>query len=176
MRPKSTSSVSGGNVARPGLRLRQLGVADLGVASALEAAAYGSDSWNRATLEDELRSRFAHYVLAETATPGGLETPVGMAGVWFMRDQLHVATLAVDPHWRRRGIASRLLEHCIELAREAELGSIALEVQESNVGARALYERFGFRSIGKLRGYYGASDRDAVVMELAVRGVGSGGR
>jgi len=89
---------------------------------------------------------------------------VGFAGVWFTRDQLHLVTIAVDPGWQRRGVAALLLLRCVELAEEAALSSIALEVRPANTGARALYERFGLREVGRLRRYYSDTGEDAVLM------------
>lgn len=89
---------------------------------------------------------------------------VGFAGVWFTRDQLHLVTIGVEPGWQRRGVAARLLLRCVELAEEAALGSIALEVRPKNIGARALYERFGLREVGRLRGYYADTGEDALLM------------
>ena len=89
---------------------------------------------------------------------------VGFAGVWFTRDQLHLVTIAVAPGWQRRGVAARLLLRCVELAEEEALGSIALEVRPANAGARALYQRFGLREAGRLRGYYPDSGEDALLM------------
>ena len=46
----------------------------------------------------------------------------------------------------------------------AALASIALEVRPANEGARALYERFGLREVGRLLGYYPDTGDDAVLM------------
>jgi len=128
--------------------------------------AYGTDAWSRRTLKDELVSGFSEYVVAELQTNSASSSElVGYAGVWFMRDQLHVATIAVDPKRRRLGIGARLLLRCFEMAAEAELPSVVLEVRASNDGAQALYEQFGFRRIGRLRGYYRDDGEDAIVME-----------
>jgi ribosomal-protein-alanine acetyltransferase len=135
--------------------------ADLDAVRAIEVAAYATDAWSRRTLEDELVNGFSSYVVAEA--PNG--RVAGYAGVWFMRDQVHLATIAVDPPFQRLGIAARLLLRCFELAEEAEMPSLVLEVRESNTGAQALYERFGFRHIGRLRNYYRNDGEDALVME-----------
>ena len=53
-----------------------------------------------------------------------------------------------------------------DLAIEAELDSVALEVRASNAGALRLYERCGFRRVGHLRRYYSNNGEDAIVMLL----------
>lgn len=78
-----------------------------------------------------------------------------------------VVTLDVHPDHRRHGDGGALLSRLI-----ADLGSegvreISLEVDVTNAGAIAFYERFGFRTVARLRGYYGPG-RDAFEMALAV--------
>jgi ribosomal-protein-alanine N-acetyltransferase len=141
--------------------IREMTEHDLDAVRRIEEVAYGTDAWSRRTLEDELVNGFSSYLVAEA--PNG--RIAGFAGVWFMRDQLHLVTIAVDPPFQRLGIAARLLLACLELARKAEMPSVVLEVRESNVGAQALYERFGFRRLGKLRKYYKDDGEDALVME-----------
>jgi len=148
------------------IRLRPMAKGDLDEVRRLEEAAYGSDAWTRRTLEDELVNGFSEYVVAEVLdSPGTQPNLAGFAGVWFMRDQVHLVTIAVDPERRRRGIAARLLLRCFELTAVAEMPSMVLEVRESNVGAQALYERFGFSRLGRLRKYYRDDGEDAIVME-----------
>ena len=134
---------------------------DLDAVRTIEQVAYGTDAWSRRTLEDELVNGFSSYVVAEAAD----RRILGFAGVWFMRDQLHLVTIAVDPPSQRLGIAARLLLNCLEQAREAEMPSVVLEVRESNSSAQALYEQFGFRRLGLIRKYYKDNGEDALVME-----------
>ncbi len=89
---------------------------------------------------------------------------VGFIGVWYMQDQMHLVTIAVDPAQQGRGIGARLLLECMDLAREAELPEVVLEVRVTNERAKALYERFGFRRAGTLLAYYQDNGEDAHVM------------
>jgi len=63
----------------------------------------------------------------------------------------YLDALAVHEAERRRGIGSRLLEHCFMLARAAGCSEIALHVVNTNPDARRLYERFGFTVRGEQR-------------------------
>jgi ribosomal-protein-alanine N-acetyltransferase len=74
----------------------------------------------------------------------------------------HVMNIAVEPERRRRGIGSALLYALLE--RVGDDARITLEVRQSNTGAVALYERFGFRSAGVRRRYYADNGEDAVIM------------
>jgi [ribosomal protein S18]-alanine N-acetyltransferase len=74
----------------------------------------------------------------------------------------HVMNVAVDPDFRRRGIAGALLGALLE--RVGADAQVTLEVRQSNAGALALYERFGFRSAGVRPRYYADNGEDAVIM------------
>ena len=75
----------------------------------------------------------------------------------------HVMNVSVDPDHRRRGIASTLLSELLERVRDPQ-AQFTLEVRDSNRGAIALYERFGFRSAGVRRRYYQDNGEDALIM------------
>jgi ribosomal-protein-alanine N-acetyltransferase len=75
-----------------------------------------------------------------------------------------ILNLAVDPVWRRRGVARKLLE--AELSRSKT--QWFLEVRESNAAARQFYESLGFRPTGRRENYYRSlsegSPEGAIVM------------
>ena len=75
----------------------------------------------------------------------------------------HVMNVAIDPARRREGIASTLMTHLFETA-DRPHEQYTLEVRESNEGAIALYERFGFRGAGHRRAYYHDNREDALIM------------
>jgi [ribosomal protein S18]-alanine N-acetyltransferase len=75
-----------------------------------------------------------------------------------------VMNVAVAPERRREGIASALLRQLLDETRGDARRGYTLEVRVSNVGAIALYERFGFRPKGVRRGYYTDNREDALIM------------
>ena len=175
-----------GQTAR--IAIRPLTPADVRAVRRLERAAYGSAN-PRTAFERELRNGLSAYLAAvdAAASPAqrrrwtrrgpvgwlrrrlgaGEGAPIlGFAGVWYTHEQLHLVTIAVDPRQQRRGIALALLLAVCDLAIEAELDGVALEVRSSNAGAMRLYERCGFRRVGRLRNYYSDNREDAIVMLL----------
>lgn len=96
--------------------------------------------------EKEMREEVAGYLMA-----------------WQVADELHITNLAVAPSRRRSGLGGALLAHALGEAARNGATWCQLEVRTSNVSARVLYERSGFRSIGVRRGYY-QDGEDAVVM------------
>lgn len=60
-----------------------------------------------------------------------------------------IGNVAVDPMWRRRGIARRLMQAAIDLAREQDADWISLQVRSDNASAGDLYRSLGFESVGE---------------------------
>jgi ribosomal-protein-alanine N-acetyltransferase len=89
---------------------------------------------------------------------------VGYAGMFGAIDDGHITTIAVDPAWQRRGIATRMLLVLARGAVERGRRNLTLEVRMSNSGAQALYQRFGFVPAGVRKGYYPETGEDALVM------------
>jgi ribosomal-protein-alanine N-acetyltransferase len=81
-------------------------------------------------------------------------------------EAFHVMDIAVDPDHRRGGVASGLLDGVFE--RAGEDANFTLEVRVSNVGAIALYERYGFRGVGRRPRYYADNGEDAIIMWRAI--------
>ena len=92
-----------------------------------------------------------------------------VAGFLVCRDtspgEAEVLNVAVDPEFRRRGIATALLR----AAGARHPGELFLEVRESNLPAQALYAKLGFTVCGRRPGYYENPPETAIVMRL-VRG------
>ena len=88
---------------------------------------------------------------------------VGYAGAMFVVDDAHVTNIAVSPRVQRQGFATRLLAELAWASIEHGATALTLEVRVSNVGAQALYERFGFESAG-IRSKYYENIEDAIVM------------
>jgi ribosomal-protein-alanine N-acetyltransferase len=105
-----------------------------------------------------LRSTRAYYVARVDSAV------VGYAGLMLGVDEAHVTTIAVDPSWHRRKIATRLLLVLAGEAIQRGASSLTLEVRVGNTEAQALYRRFGFGPAGIRKNYYVETNEDALVM------------
>lgn len=63
-------------------------------------------------------------------------------------DEIYLDTLAVFPEHRHRGLAGRLINAVVEKARSTGK-PVGLLVDYDNPGARSLYEKCGFKSVGE---------------------------
>ena len=91
---------------------------------------------------------------------------VGMIVAWLLAGEVHIATIATHPDFRRQRIASRLLLHTLSQAREEGALSSFLEVRESNLAAQEMYRKFGYEVAGRRKRYYRDNDEDAILMKL----------
>ncbi len=99
-------------------------------------------------------------------SPGGAAEVLGYAVLWCVLDQGELANIAVRPELRGRGLGARLLDEVLAAARRRGVTKLYLEVRDSNETALRLYERFGFREVGRRRSYYQEPREDARVMAL----------
>ena len=148
-------------VARPpvALRIEPMTLDDLPAVHAIERASFAVP-WPDDAYRNEIRTnRLASYVVARLD-----DQVVGFAGIWLMVDEAHVTTFAVDPRWRRRGVGERMLLALLDLSIARQAREATLEVRLSNLPARKLYEKHGFRPVGIRPRYYSDNGEDALIM------------
>ncbi len=115
--------------------------------------------WSKGSFEKELHNELAYYQCAEES--GKI---MGYMGMWRILDECHITNVAVLPEYRKRGIASMLINKMVEICKCSEIQSMTLEVRESNMPAINLYEKFDFVSAGKRPRYYSKPVEDAIIM------------
>jgi ribosomal-protein-alanine N-acetyltransferase len=69
----------------------------------------------------------------------------------------HILTIDVPPVYRRKGIAQKLLYEIETILREKGIKECRLEVRENNTAALKLYQKLGYKKIGRLEKYYGTA-------------------
>jgi ribosomal-protein-alanine N-acetyltransferase len=132
---------------------------DLRAVHAIEHASFSVPWPDDAYRNELLTNRLASYVVARAG-----DAVIGFAGLWVMVDEAHVTTFAVDPGWRRRGVGERLLLALLDIAVTRRAREATLEVRLSNMPARRLYEKYGFRPVGIRPRYYSDNGEDALIM------------
>jgi len=82
--------------------------------------------------------------------------------------KLYIMTINVLPAYRRRGIATRLLQHVLDEATKETTSTIVevyLHVQTSNLEAKDFYVSHGFDEMGVVKDYYKRIDPpDAILL------------
>jgi ribosomal-protein-alanine N-acetyltransferase len=136
-----------------------MGIGDLDAVQEIERRSFRTP-WPAHAYRTELETnRLATYVVARI--DGRV---LGYAGMWVMVDEAHITTFAVDPDHRRRRIGERLLLALLDHAQARNAHEATLEVRLSNLPARRLYEKYGFRPVGLRPRYYSDDNEDALIM------------
>ena len=157
----TTQERGGVVVARPPLRLRiePMRIEDLPEVHAIERASFDAPWPPEAYRNDLETNRLAQYLVARVG-----DEIAAYGGMWLMVDEGHIITFAVHPEWRRQHIGERLLLAFLDLAADRGAHEATLEVRLSNLPARRLYEKFGFRPVGLRPRYYSDNGEDALIM------------
>jgi [ribosomal protein S18]-alanine N-acetyltransferase len=148
-------------VARPPvtLTIEAMRLEDLAEVQRIEQASFSTPWPENAYRSELLTNRLASYLVARME--GRI---VAYGGMWLMVDEAHITTFAVHPAWRRRRIGERLLLAFLDLAQDRHAREATLEVRLSNLAARRLYEKYGFRPVGLRPRYYSDNNEDALIM------------
>jgi ribosomal-protein-alanine N-acetyltransferase len=143
--------------------LEKMRDADLAEVLAIESAVY-THPWTRGNFTDSLR---AGYQCWNWRLGGEL---IGYFVLLVAAGEGHLLNLSIGELWQRRGHGSTLLREVMRMAKSRGADKVFLEVRPSNLGAKALYSRFGFRQVAVRSGYYPAASgrEDALVLALAL--------
>jgi ribosomal-protein-alanine N-acetyltransferase len=146
-----------------GLILRAMSLEDVPAVAAIDRQSFPLP-WSENSFRSDLTTNpAAHLLVAEQAAADGRRI-AGYAGYWLVIDEAHLSTLAVTPALRRRGIAERILREAMRHAARLGADMMTLEVRVSNDPARRLYEKLGFRVVGRRPHYYKDNLEDAILM------------
>jgi [ribosomal protein S18]-alanine N-acetyltransferase len=164
---------------RQQLALELMREADVNTVQEIEREIFATP-WPRNAYYRELASRAsAHYIVlrqegdverpagpppAAGRTPDFDPTILGYGGMWRMYDEAHVTTIGVRRDLHHRGYGRVLFAGLVEAAYDMGAKWVTLEVRTSNDNAMKMYEAFGFKVIGRRKGYYTDNGEDAIVM------------
>jgi ribosomal-protein-alanine N-acetyltransferase len=152
--PRSNESVV------PDCRTRPAVYRDLRAVAAIERAVF-PDPWSHGMFAAHLRYGPPEMFLVAESPDGAL---LGYALMRAVMDESELLNIAVAPSARRRGVGIALLRAAMATCAAHGAERMLLEVRQSNVAARALYEAHGFAAVGRRRGYYHSPREDAVIM------------
>lgn len=122
-----------------------------------------AQGWSESEFERLLSDK---AVVAHVARAGSQGPPAGFMLSRRAADEAEILTVAVAPAARGRGVARALLAR--HLGRLAALGiaHVFLEVDDGNRAALRLYERAGFREVGRREGYYARAEGARTALTL----------
>lgn len=116
------------------------------------------DFWTIKMLKQELENSNTYYLVAKTN-----DEIVGFGGVYQLLDEMNINYIVTKKNKRNLGIASQILYNLISFANTKKIKTIMLEVNEKNIFAIKLYEKFEFKKVGLRKKYYNNID-NAIMM------------
>lgn len=117
------------------------------------------DPWSVNSISSEVTNPLSCWVVALDG-----ERLVGYVGSQSVLGWADMMNLAVDPDYRRHGIAEKLVGILVDLLKEQKVTCLTLEVRVSNAPAINLYHKLGFVQVGKRPGYYHNPKEDALIL------------
>ncbi|UCD84641.1 MAG: ribosomal protein S18-alanine N-acetyltransferase [Deltaproteobacteria bacterium] len=129
-----------------------------------------SNPWSRAFFSQQQRSRSFENFLARRED-GSKRMILGYICLLPVRRKVHILNIAVHPEFRRKRIATRLINFSLDHCLARGIREAVLEVRRSNRQAQEMYKKLGFKEVGIEKAYYSDNQEDAIKMhrEIAPR-------
>lgn len=140
------------------MQIRPMTIDDCGQVAAIEAVSF-SIPWSLRAFTETVQKENFRYFVAEEA--GEI---LGYCGFLFVLDEAEIPNVCVKPSARKQGVGKQMMTVLIEAAQKLGMSVLFLEVRESNVAARRLYESLGFEKIGIRKNFYEQPVEHAVLM------------
>ena len=140
------------------MKIRYMQAADVTAIAELEKTCF-TDPWSEQSIASELTNPLSCWLVAIED-----DQLVGYVGSQTVLDGSDMMNIAVDPTYRRRGIAEALIQELIAQLKVRKSICLLLEVRASNGSAIALYEKLGFEQVGRRRNYYRNPKEDALIL------------
>ena len=116
------------------------------------------DFWSFSTLKEEVENENSSYIIGKINNE-----IIGFAGLKKIFDQADIMNIVIKKTYRNQGIGTLLLENLILLAKDLNIFTLFLEVNEQNKPAIHLYEKLGFEKLGVRKKYY--NNNNGIIMK-----------
>jgi len=145
------------------MRIRRATFADIPAMMALEKHAATAAHWSLQQYETAFSAEAPSRVVLILEEEAGVQAFIAGRA---LGEEWEIENIAVAGPARRRGLGTRLLGEFLDLARGGGAEAVFLEVRESNLAARRLYEKWAFVESGRRTRYYREPEEDAMVYRL----------
>ena len=143
---------------------REMSALDIPVLVGIEKEVFPESPWSAAQFREELSGvpRTRRYLVAHEQG-----VIIGYAGIALAGEVADIHNIAVIPSYRKRGVASHLLDELEKWAIAKGVAALMLEIREGNSEAYPLYEKRGYSVISRRDNYY-APGVHALIMRKEV--------
>ncbi len=140
------------------IEIRRMTIDDIKKVAQIEKDNF-SIPWSEQAFADSLKLPESLFVVAENDG-----TIIGYCGMYISFKTASITNIAVDVDYRRKNVASMILNEHFKIAKEKGVTDVTLEVRQSNVAAISLYEKNGFKEMGIRKNFYDRPKEDALIM------------
>jgi [ribosomal protein S18]-alanine N-acetyltransferase len=148
---------------RPQYDIRRAGARDLPRIGKIERASFGREAYDCKLFAHYLKKCGDLFLVAERG-----RKICGYLLACMRGPAAELVSVAVAPEFRGKGAASALLESALRRLTRRGAARLHLVVRVDNVAARAFYEKYGFRRLRLVPGYY-EDGSDGIAMTRLVR-------
>jgi ribosomal-protein-alanine N-acetyltransferase len=145
------------------LHIRPATSADIPALVALERQAVTASHWSLQQYEAVFPENVDHRIALVIEQEGIIR---GFLVAREVHREWEIENIAIAVAARRRGLGTRLLGEFLDLIRGRNAEAVFLEVRESNLAARVLYEKWSFVLAGRRVRYYRGPEEDAILYRL----------
>lgn len=147
-----------------GLRFRRMKLEDVPRVHEIDVLSFTLPWSEKSYAFELLQNPTTLAIVAEILPQDKKPIVIGMAIVWVVVDEAHIATIAIHPDFRGHKYGTKLLAETLRQVIRQGVRLATLEVRVHNQLAQKLYIKFGFKVVGVRRHYYKDNNEDAVLM------------
>jgi ribosomal-protein-alanine N-acetyltransferase len=151
------------------LKIRRATLADIPQIRQLEEHTVTAAHWSDAQYAALFSATAPARITIIATSDSGDRSLQGFLIARCLPDEWEIENVVVDEAFRRHGTGTSLVNALAGEAQSLGVGSIVLEVRESNRPATRLYESIGFRPDGQRPRYYGDPPEDAILYRLPLQ-------
>lgn len=115
--------------------------------------------WSLQSIEKEVENNNSLFCVCEK--DGNI---VGYAGMYYVCGEGDITNVAITKNYRGKGLGNELLTEMFRIANENNVFEFTLEVRETNIIARNLYEKLGFKVEGVRKNFYDNPVENGIIM------------
>ena len=134
-------------------RIRPIRACDIERILKIEAASFGRDAYDRNLFAEYTRKCGALFLVAIRGSKVIAYSITAISANRIGRPA-ELISVAVDPAWVGKGAASALMDSTLRRLRRRGATRLRLMVKVTNLRALRFYQRYGFRRLRRVAGYY----------------------
>lgn len=117
--------------------------------------------WSYDSFRESLNNEYCHYFVVENNND-----IIGYFGLLLIFDECQVHNIGIIENEQNNGFGNKIMKYILCYCAENKINNITLEVREFNFKAIHLYNKYGFKKVNRIKGYYTKPIEDGLLMKL----------